>query len=69
MKTTIDLTPTWRSLLFNLTNGIKSRKKDVREICNKEIYRMALAADMYNATQNKDTEQIAQLHRLIEQAK
>lgn len=45
---TIDITPTWKSILPILIAGIKDGTCEGRQIAIEELARMAEAADKYN---------------------
>ncbi len=47
---TIDITPTWRAIVPILVMGIENGSTEGHKIAIEEIYRMADAADAYNAS-------------------
>lgn len=54
---TIDLTPTWRSILPMLLAGIQDGNAVGKKIAIEELRRMAEAADLYNASIPKETKE------------
>lgn len=48
-RRTVDFTPTWTAILPMLLVGIKDGNETGRRIAMEELFRMAHAADMWNA--------------------